>query len=134
MRRRLLIMAVSVVTLLTVLCVAGAGRAWLLRGRELVMPGATDLQIDRRGAFHLNITYRYPAGDTLHDLTQHLVRQGWRRIRFPNSERNTLSFVRLGMAGRMREILVLTLDPNDHQLANLQFSRCVTVGSWFSCM
>ena len=33
-----------------------------------------------------------------------------------------------------REIIVLIVDPSDRRLARLQFSRCVTVGSWSQCL
>jgi hypothetical protein len=130
----MLMLALGSVITLVALCAASAGGVWSMRGRELVLPGATDVQIDRSGIFRVEMTYHFPTGRTLHDLTQHLRRLGWRRVRFPNAERETFSFVRPGLAGRMREIVVLTVDPDDRKLAKLQFSRCVTIGAWFRCM
>jgi len=67
------------VLLLTLLCGVGSFRVWSRQGWDLVMRGADNVQIDRRGAMRLQITYQLPARQTRHDLRVFLVRQGWRR-------------------------------------------------------
>ena len=133
MRRNVLMLAAAVVVMLLLLCGAGAARVWSAQGRGLVMPGSSDVRIDREGTLGLHVTYHLPRGQTLPDLTKYLAGQGWRRIKFPNFDRTTLSFVRQGWAAQTREILVVALDDSDRRLADMRFGRCVKFGSWLRC-
>src|SRR5512141_1309024 len=97
MRRWALQVALLSVLLLALLCGVGSLRVWSGRGVELVMLGARDAQIDRRGVFRLHITYQLPPRQTRHDLRAFLLRQGWKRIAFSNLDRETvMTFVRSG--------------------------------------
>lgn len=134
MRRRLLVMVIGGLALMSLLCGAGALRVWSTRGHELIMPGAADARIERRGPFRLNVVYEIPRGRSIHDLSLHLTRQGWRRITFSNTERTVLSFVRPSWPRETREILVVTLDARNHRDVDIEFSRCFRVGSWANCL
>jgi hypothetical protein len=134
MRRRVLLAAAGGLLLMTLLCGVGTLRAWTAQGQHLVLPGASEVQIDRRGPFRLSIVYRLPGRKTLHDLSQHFVRQGWRRLRSPNTDRSTVSFARSQWSGQMREILIVSVDPDDRRVAQLQFARCFRVNTWARCM
>ena len=134
MRRWALQVALMAVLLLILLCGVGSWRVWSGQGRDLVMRGAGNVQIDRRGAMRLHITYQLPARQTRHDLRAFLVRQGWRRAGLSNVDRETvMTFVRPNWRGRMREVLVITTDPS-HRIVDMQFGHCVTIGAWATCI
>lgn len=125
MRRRIYALAWGSVTLLALVCGGMATRAWQAEGYELVLPGASDLRIERSGLAHIHIRYLLPAGQTTHDLTLFLKQQGWQRITFPNIDRTTLSFSRPGWPNQIREIMIVTIDPLERRRADLQFGRCL---------
>jgi hypothetical protein len=134
MRRWALLGAVLAVLLLTLLCGVGSLRVWAGQGRDLVMRGADNVQIERRGALRLNITYQLPANQTRHDLRMFLVRQGWRKAGGSNMDREmVMTFVRPGWRDRMREVLVITTDPS-HRIIAMQFGHCFTIGAWATCI
>jgi len=134
MRRWALQVALLAVLLLTLLCGVGSLRVWSGRGVELVMRGARDAQIDRRGVFRLHITYQLPPRQTRHDLRAFLLRQGWKRIAFSNLDRETvMTFVRSGGYSQVREILVITMD-RSHRNVDMHVGRCVTIGAWVNCI
>ena len=133
MRPRAVQVALMALLALTLLGGVGSLRVWSGQGWDLVMRGAGNVQIDRRGAMRLHITYQLPARQTRHDLRVFLVRQGWRRAGLSNVDRETvMTFVRPNWRGRMREVLVITTDPS-HRIVDMQFGRCVTIGSWGGC-
>jgi hypothetical protein len=132
MRRRTLILAAGAVVLMTLLCGSVAVREWLAQGDKLVIRGARDVTIARRGLSQLHLTYRLPNGRTINDLRIFLIEQGWRRVTFSNSDRTTLSFARRGWPAMIREILVITLDPQHREIVDLQFARCF-VSTWVKC-
>ena len=134
MRRRVLASAAAGLVLVVLLCGVGTLRAWTSQGEYFVLPGASEIQIDRRGPFRMSVAYRLPSGQTLHDLSQHFVHLGWRRLRSPNIDRGTVSFARSFWTGQVREILIISVDPSDRKLAQLQFARCFRVGAWTRCL
>jgi len=134
MRRNVLRAAAGALLLLTLLCGAGTAWAWRMQGRALVLPGASDVRIERGGAFRLHVTYQLPRGQTLYDLRRHLMRQGWRLIRLSNADRTSASFVRSGWADQAREILVVRLDAPDRRLADLLVSPCFRIQAWVECL
>ena len=134
MRRCVLQAAVASVLTLTLLCGVASLRVWFGRGEELVMRGARDPQIDRRGVFRLHITYQLPPQQTRHDLRAFLLRQGWKRAGFSNLDRETvMTFVRPGGYRQVREVLVITID-RSHRNVDMQVGRCVTIGAWLNCI
>ncbi|MEO7910295.1 MAG: hypothetical protein ABIV47_11660 [Roseiflexaceae bacterium] len=134
MRQRALQAAMLAMLALTLLCSVGLLRVWSGQGWNLVMRGAGNVQIERRGAMRLQITYQLPAKQTRHDLRAFLVRQGWRRSGLSNIDRETvMTFVRPGWRGRSREVLVVTTD-RSHRIVDMQFGHCVTIGTWATCI
>jgi hypothetical protein len=125
-------LGVGAAVLMIALCGSVAIREWMVQGNQLVMRGARDVRLARRGLSQLHLTYRLPAGQTINDLRIFLIDQGWRRVRFSNSDRTTLSFARLGWPSMIREILVITLDPQHREIVDLQFARCF-VSTWVKC-
>lgn len=124
MRRGTLRLGIGTLLLITLLCGSVAIHGWLTQSNKLVMGGARNVQIARRGLSQLHLSYRLPDGQRIRDLRDFLTRQGWRRISLPNSERLTLSFVRTGWPQAIREILVITLDPEHRDMVDMQFGRC----------
>ena len=133
MRRRTLMLGVGAIVLMILLCGSVAVREWLAQSDQLVPRGARDIKIARRGLSQLHLTYRLPNGQTIRDLRVFLTEQGWRRVAFSNSEPTTLSFARTGWPNMIREILVITLDPQHRELVDLQFARCF-VSTWVKCL
>jgi hypothetical protein len=133
MRRSALHAALLGVLALALLCGVGSLRAWSGRGQQLVMDGAGDVRIDRRGAASLHITYRLSPRQTRHDLRVFLVRQGWRRAGLSNIDHEVvMTFVRPGWYQRVREVLVITTDPS-HREVDMQFGHCIAIGAWVKC-
>jgi hypothetical protein len=119
---------------LTLLCGVGSFRLWYDRGWDLVMRGASDVQIARRGAIRLQISYRLPPGQTRLDLRAFLKGQGWRRAEINNLERETkMTFVRPGWNRQVREVLIITFD-RSHRVVDLRFGHCVRIGTWTTCI
>ena len=134
MRRRALQVALLAALVLTLLCGVGSLRVWSDQGSELVMRGAGNVRIERRGAMRLHITYQLPVKQTRHDLRVFLVRQGWRRAGLSNVDRETvMTFVRPGWRGRSREVLVITTD-RSHRNVDMHVGRCVTISTWVNCI
>src|SRR5262245_56361595 len=102
--RRVLQAALVCLLALTLLCGVDSLHVWSGRGRDLVMSGANDVRIERRGALRLHITYQLPPQRTRHDLRSFLLRQGWRRAESSNVDHETvMTFVRSGWDSRLRE-------------------------------
>ena len=134
MRRGALQVALMAVLVLTLLCGVGSLRVWSGQGWELVMRGAGNVRIDRRGAMRLHITYQLPVKQTRHDLRRFLVRQGWHAAVLSNVDRETvMTFVRPGWRGWSREVLVVTTD-RSHRIVDMQFGHCITIGAWATCI
>src|SRR6266567_487986 len=111
MRRRALQVALMAVLVLALLCGVGSVRVWSGQGWDLVMRGASNVRIDRRGALRLHITYQLPLKQSRHDLRAFLVRQGWRSADISNVDHETvMTFIRPGWRGQMRDVLVITTD------------------------
>jgi hypothetical protein len=133
MRRRVVVAAIGILLMLVLLCGAGAARAWSTQGYNLIVPGASDIEIERHGLFRLHVTYRLPSNQKVHNVTEYFARQGWRRLRLTNVDRSTLSFVR-GGDGQIREILIVTLGMGAVRTADIEFSRCYRFYSWVNCV
>jgi hypothetical protein len=132
MRRRIVFVAIGVLFMLVLLCGTSVARAWSARGYNLVVPGASDIQIERRGLFRLHVNYRLPNNQKMHHVTEYFARQGWRRLRLTNIDPSTLSFVRGD--SQMREILIVTLGMGAVRTADIEFSRCYRFYSWVNCV
>jgi len=119
---------------LTLLCGVGSLRVWSGQGQNLIMRGAGNVQINRRGAMRLHISYQLPLSQTRHDLRAFLVQQGWRSAGFSNIDHETvMTFVRPSWRDRMRDVLVITTD-RSHRVVDMQFGHCITIGAWATCI
>ena len=134
MRRPALQIALVAALLLTLLCGVGSLRVWSGQGQNLIMRGAGNVQINRRGAMRLHISYQLPLSQTRHDLRAFLVQQGWRSAGFSNIDHETvMTFVRPSWRDRMRDVLVVTTD-RSHRVVDMQFGHCITIGAWATCI
>jgi hypothetical protein len=134
MRRLALNLALGSLLMLIALCGLGSLRVWAGQGRELVMPGAGEVRIDRSGVSRLQISYHLPPRKTRDNLRLYLLQQGWRRISDSNVDRETvMTFVRPGWLRQVREILIITTDPRKPRFVNIRFGRCVRISTWLNC-
>ena len=134
MRRLALVLTLSGAGALAVLCVAGILLAQSADGLDLVVPGATNVQIDGRGTPRLSISYDLPHNKRLYNINQHLRYQGWRRISLENYDRSSSTFVRTRFFGLVREIVMINLRTAQRRRAEIGLVRCVRVHNWVRCL
>jgi len=137
MRRLALALVLAGLCGLTLLCGAALLRGWASDGRDLVLLGATNVQISGRGTTHLYITYDLPANTRLNSVSQHLERHGWRRITIQNYDRPGPAFARITRIsglGIVREVVVIKARPARRQTAEISLARCVLIGKWVTCL
>ena len=133
MRRVTLLLALAGVCLLTTLCGAGLLIAWANEGRDLVVPGATNVQISGRGTARLRVTYDLPPNIRLQGLRQHFTQQGWRRVRLENYDRPGPAYTRLLWFGVVREVVLINPRTTAYQSADISLARCFRVAGWMTC-
>jgi hypothetical protein len=131
--RRVMFPLIIGICLLVALCGAGAMAAWANEGRDLIVPGATNIQISGRGTARLRVTYDLPANIRLQGLRQHFAQQGWRRIRLENFDRPGPAFTRLLWFGIVREVVLINPQSTAHQAADISLARCLRIASWMTC-
>jgi hypothetical protein len=119
--------------LLTTLCGAGLLAAWADEGRDLIVPGATNIQISGRGTARLRVTYDLPPNVRLQSLRQHFTQQGWRRIRLENYDRPGPAFTRLLWFGVVREVVMINPRSTAYQAADISLARCLRIANWMTC-
>lgn len=133
MRKVALTLTLGGFCLLALLCAAGVLLAQEREGADLVLPGAADVRIDGRGTGRLHISYRFPADRQIHNLRDFLLQQGWRHVRTQSFDNAELIFARRGLFGLTREIALVTLDPAQRAVVDIQVARCLRIASWTSC-
>jgi hypothetical protein len=134
MRRFALALVLGGIGALIVLCLAAGQFIRSTDGVELVVPGATNVQISELGPARLRITYDLPPSKRLQSISQHLTFQGWRRVRLDSFDRSSRAFTRVRLFGLVREIVSINTRPAARQSAELQLTRCVRVRSWVRCL
>jgi hypothetical protein len=133
MRRVTLLLTLTGLCLITTLCGAGLLVAWTNEGRDLIVPGATNIRISGRGTARLHVTYELPPHIRLQGLRQHFIQQGWRRIRLQNYDRPGPAFTRLLWYGVVREIVLINPQTTAHQTADISLGRCFRLAGWMTC-
>ena len=133
MRRTTVMLILIGACLSTALCGAGLLVAWGNEGRDLVVPGATNVQIGGRGTARLHVTYDLPPNLRLSQVSQHFRQQGWRRITFQDIDRAGPAFTRLLWFGVMREVVVINLRTSARQTADISLARCLRIAGWVTC-
>lgn len=113
--------------LLALLALLSGFWSWNRFGADLVPPDARELQIERNGRLKLRAMFRLPPDQTVYDLLQFLKHQGWRRVRAPNGEADTIVLVRREWSGRVRDVLLVTPGQHDRRQIELRFGRCIAV-------
>ena len=131
--RRVAILLTMGICLLTTLCGAGLLVAWASEGSDLIVPGATNIQVSGRGTARLHVTYDLPPNIRLQGLRQHFVQQGWRRIRLENYDRPGPAFTRLLWFGVLREVVLINPQSTVHQIADISLARCFRIANWMTC-
>jgi hypothetical protein len=137
MRRLALILVLVGLSSFTLLCGANLLLIWASDGRDLVLPGATNVQISGRGTAHLYISYELPSNTQLNSLNEHFKQRGWRRVTIQNYDRAGPAFARItriGGFGLVREVVVIKAPPSRRQIAEISLARCVQIASWVRCL
>jgi hypothetical protein len=132
MRRVTILLALSI-CLLTALCGAGLLVAWSNEGRDLIVPGATNIQISGRGTARLRVTYELPPNIRLQGLRQHFAQQGWRRVRLENYDRPGPAYTRLLWYGIVREVVLINPQTTAYRTADISLARCFRIAGWMTC-
>jgi hypothetical protein len=118
---------------LVLLCGTGTLVVWSDAGRDMVLPGAEQVRIDRRGAQSVHITYMLPPNQALRDLRRHLGRQGWIQVRPRSFDRVVLRYERSTAFGRVRDIATVAVRPGQRRLAEINVARCFQLGQRLIC-
>jgi hypothetical protein len=133
MRRVTLLLILTGLCLSIAVCGTGLLVVWASDGADLVVPGATNVQISGRGTAHLRVTYNLPPNIRLYSLSQYFAQQGWRRITVENYDRPGPAFTRLIWFGVVREVVVVNPRPAARQTADISLARCLWVAGWVTC-
>ena len=131
--RRVMFLSIIGLCLFTTLCGTGLLTAWKNEGRDLIVPGATNIQISGRGTARLRVTYDLPPTIRLQGLRQHFTQQGWRRVRLENYDRPGPAFTRLLWFGVVREVVLINPQSTAHQTADISLARCFRIARWMTC-
>jgi hypothetical protein len=137
MRRLALALVLAGLGGLTLLCGGVLLRGWVGDGIDLVLPGATNVQMNGRGTAHLSVTYDLPENTRLNSVSQHLERHGWRRLTTENYDRPGPAFVRVTRItglGTLREVVVVQARPARRQTAEISLARCLQIAKWVTCL
>ena len=133
MRRVTLLLSLTGLCLLIALCGTGLLIAWENEGGDLIVPGATNIQISGRGTARLRVTYDLPPDIRLQGLRQHFTQQGWRRVRLENYDRPGPAFTRLLWFGVIREVVLINPQTTARHTADISLARCIRVAGWTTC-
>jgi hypothetical protein len=141
MRRAVLLAIFALYSGLSLLCLVGLAIVWFGEVHALVLPGATDVRIDRPSLVHQHITYQLPPNRALADLSAQLVQGGWthdvpgeralRRDRKGND--TTVLFWRHNWLGLVPEVVMVRPGAHDQRLVDIQLIRCFTIYTWTRC-
>ena len=137
MRRLALALVLAGLGGLTLLCGGVLLGGWVGDGSDLVLPGATNVQMSGRGTSHLSVTYNLPDNTRLRSVSQHLERQGWRPLTTENYDRPGPAFVRvtrITWLGVLREVVVVKSRPARRQTAEISMARCMQIARWVTCL
>jgi hypothetical protein len=142
MRRIVLLMTFAMWSGLLLLCLVGLVIVWFGEVPALVLPGATDVRIDRPSLVQQHITYRLPPNRTLANLSAQLVQEGWthavpgeRALRRDQIDNDALAlFWRHNWLGLVPEVVVVRPGAHDHRLVDIQLIRCFKISAWTHCL
>jgi hypothetical protein len=120
----------------------GLAIMWFGEVQALVLPGATDVRIDRSSLTHQHITYQLPPNRTLNDLSVQLVQDGWthdvpgeRALRRDQMDNHALMlFWRHSWLGLVPEVVTVRPGAQDQRMADIQLIRCFTIRGWTRCL
>jgi hypothetical protein len=127
--------------LVLLLCSAGAVVA---RGADddAVLPGATDVRIDRPDLLHLSISYRVPRDRRLLDIYTFFNEHGWTRDQVyerslqrswtPDMNATFAIFARRSLFVLVSEVAIVGF-ASTHTRVQVRLQRCVTIEPWLPC-
>ncbi|HET9222449.1 MAG TPA: hypothetical protein VFO07_08095, partial [Roseiflexaceae bacterium] len=131
----------GVACLLLLLCSAGV---IIARGTDddAILPGATDVRIERPNLAHMSISYRVPRHRMLVDIYGFFREHGWTRDQVyerslqrswtPDMNATFAIFVRRSLFGLVTEVAIVGFAPTHKQL-QVRLQRCYQVEPWLRC-
>jgi hypothetical protein len=138
--RRILLM-IGGVGLVLLLCSAGALFARRAQD-DAVLPGATEVRIDRPDLLHTSISYHAPRDWILLDIYTFFGEHGWTRDQVyerslqrswtPDMNTTFAIFVRRSLFGLVNEVVIVGFAPT-HTLVQVRLQRCFRVEPWLHC-
>jgi hypothetical protein len=142
MRRIVLLMTFALLSTLPLLCLVGLVTAWFGETNALLLPDASDVQIDRPSLVQQHLTYRLPPNRTLADLSAQLVQDGWirdvpgeRALQRDHMNNGVLVlFWRHGWLGLVSDVVTVRPGAHDQRQVDIQLIRCFTIYAWTHCL
>ena len=134
MRRLALALTISGCLALVLACSTSIIGVWASQGKDLILPGASSVQIDRSGVTRLQITYRLSPRQTRQQVRRHLIQQGWTQITTQNINRLDWAFTRRLWFDIAREIAIVSLSSENHRDVTISVGRCVRISYWIRCL
>jgi hypothetical protein len=138
--RRILLFIVGV-CLMLLLCSAGVVFA-RGTGDDAVLPGATDVRIDRPDLSHMSISYRTPRHWKLFDIYAFFGEHGWTRDQVyerslqrswtPDMNATFAIFMRRSLFGLVSEVAIVGFAPTHTQI-QVRLQRCFQIEPWLRC-
>ena len=118
---------------LLLLCLLGPLLVWVEEGQALVMPGATEIQVERLSIGRERIMYHLPPNQSLADIAPHLLRHGWTHDlpaehAFKRDQSDIAAIMIFGRhhwLGFVSEVAVVRPGSHDQRQADIQHSRCI---------
>jgi hypothetical protein len=134
MRRVAQILTIGSCVALMLLCSSTLLGIWASQGNELVLPDANTLRVDRSGLTRQHISYQLALNQGWNRLRQQLVRHGWTRIKTPNFERSTGTFIRQSWFGTVREVATVSVGIEKRGEVEIWVVRCFRMYRWTTCL
>jgi hypothetical protein len=142
MRRAMLVVTFASCGGLLLLCLMGLALVWLGEANTLVLPDATNVQIEQSSHSRQHITYRLPLNQTPDDLAAHLVQDGWARdvhgelgrFRDQRAAEAFVVFWRQNWLGLVPELVTVRRATRAPHAVDIQLSRCFALGAWMRCL
>ena len=137
---RRIVPIISGVCLVLLLC--SVGLVFAPGTDDAVLPGATDVRIDRPDLSHMSISYRTPRHWKLFDIYAFFGEHGWTRDQVyerslqrswtPDMNATFAIFMRRSLFGLVSEVAIVGFAPT-HTQVQVRLQRCFQVEPWLRC-
>jgi hypothetical protein len=134
MRRGASVLIIGSCVALVFLCSSTLLAVWASQGKDLVLPGADTVRVNRSGLTRQHISYHLALNQGWSRLRQHFVQHGWARVRTQNIDRSTSTFTRQGWFGIVREVATVSVSIENRGEVEIWVVRCLRMYSWTTCI